>query len=304
MAALIGLQLKYKYGIKFIFDMRGFWADERVDGKIWNLNNLLHKLIYNYFKTKEIEFLSNADYTITLTQRAKTEIYGWSQLKGKQIPIQVIPCCVDLDLFSWKNIDLAKQEQLKNKLQIKSTDFIVSYLGSIGTWYLLDEMLDFFKCLLEKKINAKFLFITPDEKGIILSKAESKGIPKEKFIIDFANRINVPLYLSLSDISLYFIKPVFSKKASSPTKTGEIMAMGVPIISNSGVGDSDQIFSDSGLGLLVNDFTTDNYNRIINQLDLLLKADKNKIIAASHEYFSLKKGTELYYSVYEQLMPG
>src|ERR1700752_833715 len=35
MAALIGLKLKKKYGTKFIFDMRGFWADERIDGGIW-----------------------------------------------------------------------------------------------------------------------------------------------------------------------------------------------------------------------------------------------------------------------------
>ena len=35
--ALIGLWAKRKYGTKFIFDMRGFWADERIDGKIWNI---------------------------------------------------------------------------------------------------------------------------------------------------------------------------------------------------------------------------------------------------------------------------
>ena len=56
-AALVGLQLKKRFGIKFIFDMRGFWANERVDGKIWNLKNPVYKIVYNYFKRKEIEFL-------------------------------------------------------------------------------------------------------------------------------------------------------------------------------------------------------------------------------------------------------
>ena len=54
MAALIGLKLKQKYGIKFLFDMRGFWANERIDGGIWNLNNIIHKRFYNFFKKKEI----------------------------------------------------------------------------------------------------------------------------------------------------------------------------------------------------------------------------------------------------------
>jgi hypothetical protein len=34
-AALMALPLKRWLGRKFIFDMRGFWADERVDGGVW-----------------------------------------------------------------------------------------------------------------------------------------------------------------------------------------------------------------------------------------------------------------------------
>ena len=40
-ASLIGFWLKTKFGIKFIFDMRGFYADERVDGAIWDKNNFI-----------------------------------------------------------------------------------------------------------------------------------------------------------------------------------------------------------------------------------------------------------------------
>jgi glycosyltransferase involved in cell wall biosynthesis len=299
MAALIGLKLKQKFNVKFIFDMRGFWADERIDGQIWDLSNFLHKRIYNYFKKKEIDFLNNADYTISLTQNAKDEILSWKGFKGKQLPIQVIPCCADLDLFSSENIDIDEQDKLKTKLKIESSDFIISYLGSIGTWYMLDEMLDFFKCLVEKKSNAKFLFITPDKKEIILLKAAEKGIPANNLIIQAAKRNQVPLYLSLSTLSLYFIKPLFSKKASSPTKTGEIMAMGIPIITNSQIGDSDQIISDSRAGLLIQNFTCEEYYRIINEIDVLLSTDKSKIRASSKHYFSLEKGIESYNNVYQ-----
>ncbi|MEI9956314.1 MAG: hypothetical protein WDM90_08440 [Ferruginibacter sp.] len=47
----------------------------------------------------------------------------------------------------------------------------------------------------------------------------------------------MPLLLSLSQFSVFFIKPCYSKQSSSPTKHGEIMAMGIPLITNSGVGD-------------------------------------------------------------------
>ncbi|MBA3706307.1 MAG: glycosyltransferase [Bacteroidetes bacterium] len=301
MAALIGLQIKKKYGTKFIFDMRGFWADERIDGAIWSLKNKVQKQIYFYFKKKEIEFLSNADFTISLTQNAKDEILSWKQFQKKPIPIQVISCCADLNLFSEINIDRSKQQELKKNNTISENDFIISYLGSIGTWYMLEEMLDFFKRFLSLKANAKFLFITPEDSAMIFEKAETKGISRNKLIIQSANRNEVPAYLSLSQLSLYFIKPVYSKKASSPTKTGEIMALGIPIITNMGIGDSDKIISESGSGILIKNFTFEEYDYAINQIDVLLNTDKTKITNTAKKYFSLEKGIDLYQSVYESI---
>ncbi len=301
MAALIGLYLKKKFKIQFIFDMRGFWADERIDGKIWDLNNTLHNNIYKYFKKKEIEFLTKADYTITLTQHAKAEIMSWKPFQHKSLDIQVIPCCADLDLFSMANASIEKKKKLREQLKLKDDDFIVTYLGSIGTWYMLDEMLDFFVLLIRTKKNARFLFISPDSKAEIEKKAQVKGIDPNRITVHSATRAEVPIYLSLSNVSIYFIKPLYSKKASSPTKTGEIMGMGIPIITNSGIGDSDQIITDSGAGLLINCFTNEEYQKIIEQIDVLLKTEKTKITAASAKYFSLENGIELYQEVYKQL---
>ncbi len=55
-ASIAGLSMKKKYGIKFLFDMRGFWADERVDGNLWNLKNPLYKRVYQFFKKKKESF--------------------------------------------------------------------------------------------------------------------------------------------------------------------------------------------------------------------------------------------------------
>ncbi len=302
MAALVGNTLKNKYGVKFIFDMRGFWADERVDGHIWDLKKTIHQKVYHFFKKKELEFLQNADHTISLTQNAKDEILSWTSLKNKSIPITIIPCCVDLNLFTTKNIAPTHQQNIKIQLNISPDDFIISYLGSIGTWYMLEEMLDFFKLLTSKYKNAKFLFITQDNQQHIFSLAASKGISKKRLIIHSASRNEVPIYLSISHLSIYFIKQAYSKKASSPTKTGEIMAMGIPIITNSGIGDSDKIISESGAGALINSFTEKEYLRIIEQIDVLLKSDKTKIRDAAFKYFSLENGVELYDDVYEKVI--
>ena len=108
-SAIVGLSFKRRFGTKFIFDMRGFWADERIDGGLWNLKNPIFKVVYSYFKRKEIQFFQYSDYTISLTLKGKEEILSWDKLKNNPPKIQIIPCCVDLDLFDPKKVDLTKK---------------------------------------------------------------------------------------------------------------------------------------------------------------------------------------------------
>ena len=293
--SLVALGFKKKYHISFIFDMRGFWADERIDGKLWDKYKFPFNKIYNYFKKKEKEFLQHADYTISLTENGKKEIESWKL--PNQSPIKVIPCCTDENLFQTKNISDKRDE-----LDIKKDDFILSYIGSIGTWYMLDEMLAFFKVLNEKKPNAKFLFITKDDPNLIHHKAKQKGISKEKLIIQPSSRELMPSYIGVSDFSIFFIMPVFSKKASSPTKMGEIMNLGIPIICNSGVGDVDDIMNECMPELLVKDFEKNEYDRIVNLILNDFKPNKEKIVNTSHQYYSLKQGVKRYKEVYKEIL--
>jgi len=301
-AALVGLQFKKKLGVNFIFDMRGFYADERVDGKIWNLKNPLYNWVYQFFKEKEIDFFSNADYTISLTENGKREIESWKEFKTSKPSIQVIPCCADLSFFDYHQIEETKKSSLKKELQIAESDFVVSYLGSVGTWYMLDEMLAFFKCLLQKKPHSKFLFITNEDASLIYQAANKIGIENKCFIIKSAQRKEVPLYLSLSSVSLFFIKPVFSKKASSPTKQGEIMGMGVPLICNANVGDTDSIVLDTGCGVVIKEFTNSAYAAVVEQIELIENLNAEKIRAGAQKYYSLEMGAQKYLSVYKKIL--
>jgi hypothetical protein len=112
---LAGEWMKKKWNVKLVFDMRGFYADERVDGKLWNLNNPVFKFIYRYFKKKEKQFLGFADYTISLTTHAKQEIHSWTGITNQPVPIQIIPCCVDLELFESRKNKCFWNRCLKNK---------------------------------------------------------------------------------------------------------------------------------------------------------------------------------------------
>lgn len=297
-SALIGLKLKKEKRVKFLFDMRGFWADERVEGGIWNLKNPLFKSIYRYFKKKERRYFEESDAIVSLTEVGKNEILSWNLNSVTPEKIEVIPCCVDLKLFNPKKADLDLIHQ--KKFEYHLTDkFIVGYVGSIGTWYQLREMLVSFKHILQLKPHAVFLFVTKESPSTIQSEAQKLGITDDSIRVVAAQHHKVPSFISLFDCSIFFIRPSFSKKASSPTKQGEIMAMGIPLICNAGVGDTDEIVLRYHSGLVLKDTTEETLSSF--SLDFP-DFNREQTMLGAKEYFGLERGVESYFSIYDKFV--
>jgi hypothetical protein len=165
---------------------------------------------------------------------------------------------------------------------------------------MLPEMLGFFKRWIAKDPGAVLMFVTNESPDTILPLAGSLGIPAKSIFIRSAQRKQVPLYIAACDYSIFFIKPVFSKRASSPTKQGEIMAMGKPAICNSGVGDSDHVVNEYKSGILVNDFTDTEYDRVIEEV-VNIDFDRQAIRLGAQRFFSLEQGIQKYREVYQNL---
>ena len=298
---LVALWMKKKYGTKFLNDIRGFWADERVDGGMWNLKNPLFKKVYDFFKAHEYECMQKADYNTCLTNAAKIEMHSWKNIPRQPIPIEVIPCSADLELFNPDNLEEKLLDKFRKELKIKEGDFIISYLGSIGGWYLTEEMMRFCKLLSDKIPAAKFLFISPHRHEQIIETAAKYNLQERKIITKKALRHEVPALLSFSTYSLFFIKPCYSKISSSPTKHGEIMAMGIPVITNSGVGDVKAIVEKYNAGFVVDEFSDNAFNTIVNKIVSVALFDKLLIRKGAEEIYALKKAVEIYKRVYNKI---
>lgn len=298
-SGVVGLRLKRNLGLKFIFDIRGFWADERVEGGLWNLDNWMYASIYKYFKSKEREMFAYADGVVSLTSKAAKLIH--EQFNISTSNIHVIPCCADLDFFSRTNINESVSNRVRLQTHMNQHTPVLGYLGAIGTWYMLDEMLVFFKRLLSLKPNAFFLFITPEPSEVILEKAREIGVPTNQIGVYFASREEVPSALALIDISIFFIRPTFSKTASSPTKQGEIMGMGIPLICNTGIGDTDTVVEKYACGELVDLNDPLSMDHAIARFDTILSIPKSKIRDGATDYFSLKEGVNRYEALYKKV---
>ncbi len=298
--ALVGLWMKKKYAVKFLNDIREFYADSRVDGGIWNKNNILYKRIYRYFKNNEDEQVRLSDGIVCLTYAARNIIQQWSSYNSK-VPISVIPCSVDLQLFDASTLEEKKRIDLKNEMGILPADVVVTYLGSIGGWYLTAEMMQFCKQLLDYNSNAKFLFISPHLHEHITGTAAQYGIPANKVIAVKGNRPQIPLLLSLSNYSIFFIKPCYSKLSSSPTKHGELMAMGIPVISNSGVGDVKEIITKYNSGFIIDDFSEASFKEVIQNMQSG-SFNKEEIRAGAFDFYSLDHAIEAYIALYNKIL--
>ncbi len=300
-SAFVGLNFKRKKKAKFLFDMRGFWADERVDGDLWKLSNPIYKTVYNFFKKKERAFLSEADGVVSLTENGKKEMLTWNIPHLTADKITVIPCAADFDVFTLKTPE--SHLAAKKALDISENTFVVSYLGSLGAWYLLDEMLFFFKKVKEQKNNAKFLILTGEAHVVTDDKLSQFGLTRQDIILTFSPRDKIASFMHASDINISFIKSSFAKKASSPTKMGETLAMGIPIIcNNSNVGDVTELMNQLDCGLALNDYSEKAIQEVVNNLDTLCAISPLKIRNSAYEFYSLINNVDKYETLYKQLI--
>ena len=292
-AALIALTLKKITGTKFIFDMRGFWVDERAEAGLWRKDGYLYKIAKFFEKI----FFMQADAIVSLTAAAKRNIESFAYLKNRQLFIEVIPTCVDIDKFSF----------VTSKVSAKNENrFLFIYVGSISTWYMPEGLLDFFSVAKDKIANAHLMILTKEKQ--IAEDILKKRYPlwnEKLYSIRSAEYSDIPAYLMRARAGLAFYKPGYSRLACSPTKLGEYLACGLPVIINNGIGDSDEIIERERVGAVIGEFNNREYEAAISKIEILLSEKetlKKRCMLAALKYFSLYSGAEKYRNVYEQLL--
>lgn len=294
LSALVGLKMKQRFGTRFLFDMRGFWADERLEGGSWPSSNPVFRAVYTYFKSQERSFWRDADAMVSLTEASKEFI---ERAEHDATPITVIPCCVDFNIF--KRATRAKRTEARKQLRIGKDDHVLGYIGSLGGNYMLNEMLDFYRTYRERYGNAKFLFVTQVSEEEIRAAADQKGLDPGEVVIRPSSRAQVPFYVAAADHGIAFKQPSFSAKACSPTKLGEMLALEIPVVVNSGVGDVEHVIEQTGAGVVVRSFDETAYRRVLAALQAV-KPDA-RWRKATRRWFDLNAGVDRYDEIYRTL---
>ena len=247
--AFIGYILKKFNSIKLIYDIRGFAIDEKLDRKRLKRNSMLYKIL----KFIDDKIYINSNHIVTLTYAAKEILINKFNFSGDKIT--VIPTCVNKDIF--KLMDEKEKKDFKLSLGFSLEDKIIIHTGTVSGWYDFESELKLIKYLIKKDKSIYFLILNKNEKNYIKALLERFDIKSEKVKILSVPFTEVYKYLNISDFSLFFIHPTFSKQASAPTKFAENVVCHLPSITNKGVGDMEYYINNYDVGILVdlkNDF--------------------------------------------------
>jgi radical SAM superfamily enzyme YgiQ (UPF0313 family)/glycosyltransferase involved in cell wall biosynthesis len=286
-AALIGFLPAKILGVKIFFDTRGLLADKYVCGGLLNKDSFTYKLM----RLGENFLIRKSDYFTVETQR-HAEVIRNSQ-NGISAKMDVIPCCVDINKFNYQ----LYPHNMDNR-------FNLIFLGKIGTWYLLEDMLKFFMLTSKEFTSTHFTFITESNAGYIYSTAKEKGIDVSNVTVRKVGIKDVPSLLSGASVSISFMNP-YKHYSFSPIKFAESLACGLPVIINRGIGDCDEIVVKEKVGVVINEFSVKEYERAIRELNRLLSEGeglRERCRATAEKYFSLEMGVERYWDIYKRTM--
>ena len=295
--AVIGLILKKIFGVKLLFDIRGFAIDEKVDSGRLKKDSFLYKIL----KRIENYLYRKSDFIVTLTYASKNIIS--KNFNINENLIEVIPTCANKNIF--KVLDEKEKILFKKSLGYTESDKIIIHTGTVSNRYDFDAEVKFFKKLYEVDKSWHFLIINKGEHKYIKEKLLMYGLPQESFKIKSSNFDDMNKYLSISNMSIFFIPPTYAKKAMSPTKFAENVACYLPSITNTGVGDMEYYLTKYNVGFLVdlNKLTNDLENEVnkIYQQIIDFKIDKKEFDLLFNTHFDKKIAIDKYNKIYERI---
>lgn len=269
----------------FIFDMRALWPEELITAGRLRRGSLLHKTIV----AAERVCLRRAAGVVSLTHAAVNHLKNEypDALAGQRVA--VIPTCADLDRFTPAAYPPASR--------------VIGCLGTLTSgWFRLEWLYSFLSAAAACDPDVRFELTTRDEPGPI--RAGIARDVRDRVSIAPATADTVQHVLHGQIASVMFFTDGLSKLGSSPTRMGEVLGCGLPVVANEGVGDVARIVRDHRVGVLAKSATQGDMRAAWEELQALL-ADPGLAVRcrkAAEEIFSLKKGTEAYRALYADIL--
>ena len=223
-------------GTPFIFDMRALWPEELITAGRLQRGSIVHKVLTRLEKV----CLRDAAAVVSLTDAAVGYLQDQypTELQGQRIA--VIPTCADLQRFKRSNKPPSER-----------------VYGCVGTvlsgWFLMDWLAALFNTVAQKDPEARFEVVTRDDAEKVRAALDIDGKLGDRLSIFPSASESVHEALQKQSTSVMFFTSGTSKLGSAPTRLGEALGCGVPVVANEGVGDVADIIRRYNVGVIVKD---------------------------------------------------
>ena len=264
---------------RFLWDMRGFWVDERIALGIVTPGSVADRLL----RANERRLARRADAIVVLSEAAKADAVARYQISDGD-RVVVIPTCVDLDLF---------------EMSTPSTGALKVVLsGTFSNRYDLPSMTSFIE-LMRARAEVEVEVVSPDPDvskqfaALGLSHSARRAMPSE-----------MPAVIASSSVGVCFqyADPTTCTN-SVPTKLAEFLATGRPVVVSPLLGDMDVIIREFRCGVVLRGTSASELNASVGELFALLDDPElpSRCRAAAERHFSLSGAISTLRRVYEKL---
>lgn len=260
-----------------LWDVRSLWADQ----KVMIQESLINKSLYKLYRGLENIAASKSSGMSTLT----SAVVPILEQRHKRLPELriVVPTAVDLDRFKFNEPIPMKTRAL--------------FSGTYNEYYDL-ELSRLFMEEFGKHTTVETHWARPEESNKTqINVGESKIFPSSQVGMSEL----IPNYSF--GISICKLDAGPSLTAAMPTKIGEFLACGRPIVVNKGLGDMDQFVEEFNIGVIL-DGTSKNLVESASKLASQLSDSETpkRCRAAAEKYFNMEVSASKYLDMYASLL--
>jgi len=283
-SSTVASMIKMMFGVPFIFDMRAFWPDEMIVAGRLRRGSLVHRLLM----WAEKWCLRQSLAVVSLTEAGVEHMHRVYGPAARDVRFAVVPTCVDLAKFR-------PAPQPAREL------IVVGSVGSVLTgWFRLDWLMSFFRALSVAEPSVQVRIVTREDENALRRRAAEAGIPADRLEVFGVPSSGVPQAVAGFSAAAMFFETGIAKLGSCPTRMGEILAAGLPVVANPGVGDVGEIIERYRVGVLVTENTDESMRSAVAALKALLNDPdlSARCRRAAEDWFSLEKGAARYDELY------
>jgi glycosyltransferase involved in cell wall biosynthesis len=268
----------------FIFDLRGQMAYEYADGGTWDAGGWLYRLV----ERAERRFIRDADVLVVLTRVLAEDVAPLAS----RLPV-VIPTCVDLDLFPHPSVHPPAGPPR------------MLYCGSLGARYALPLLATCFVEARRRLPERELRILTHSDAGAFRACLEEAGVDPSRYQIARARHQDVARHLAQALFGVLLLQGGRSLRGAYPTKVGEYLAAGLPVLASPGIGDCTDLLEGHRIGVVLKDHRPESFHegleRLVSLLDEGPSLRERCRLVAEKEFSLTGRGGPAYRALYREV---